>query len=308
MQNRTIVASVLLVALGCGHRVAERATPALQGTSGADETIVVPDPEAEPEPEPDSVSWLTAEQREALAPEVEALGWTLSEFEQRYRVYATAIPNGYEVVFVNRGPSGVFARSRIEIGGAFTGGTFQLPEGPELTLEQRNLADEALREAGELWLLGSDSECSRLDLSQGLTAIVEQDTSRTRYHIGRAVLMVADGDRDHSFVVVINLPDGRILEAREHSLAPENASGMLRPAEVTFIDHALREQGSIGVFIDFSQGFRALVENRRVLISRESDRYNVSIRANDGREFIRLHVNRRTGAIDDWAVRNLRRR
>ena len=291
---------MLAMVLGCGAD--EGGTPSDREVGGGGEMI-------EEETELEQTSQLTAEQRAVLEPELRRYGsgWTLSEIEKAFTVAATAIEGGYELHFVARGRSGLYSRPSIVIGGSFSGSQLHLPDGPELTAQQRAAADAALRNTGELWLL-TRGQCTLFDTRGGLDAIVGAGSLQTRLHAGHGVLMItAESHPDtfqDPFVIVVDLERARVVEAREVSLPPSADTRMLSATEVEVIDRALRTHGNFGVYGDVTMGLRALVTQFNVNLNARADgRYHMGVNPRDGHgHSLGFVLDPEAGTIEDMAA------
>lgn len=288
MKNMLTLALVLALA-GCGSSAPEAREAPAQAAE------LEPEPMPEPAPEPG----LTAEQREVLAPELERFGsgWALSRIEESYVVEATPIEGGYDLLFTARGSSGLFARQQIEVGGSFRGDDLQPPEAPELSAAQLAQADEALRASERRWLIDAYHRCTLLDLSGGLDALGARGELQTRFYRDRAVLVTPD-ERADTFVVVVDLDAGTVIEARPYSMPPNGATDQLSAEEAQLIDRALREHGDFSPYGDVRAGLEALVTESTVQIRRSEESFAINVMSSGGGHELMFSVDRSTGAID----------
>ncbi len=183
-----------------------------------------------------------------------------------------------------------------------------LPEGPELSPEERARVDGILAEVAELWLLEPlNNVCQRVDLGSGLEGLRGGRALSTRRVGGRALLFLAERELGGDLLCASVDLEGRAIEAlRWWSLPPPRQGTWLGPAEVEFIDRHLRANGDFGVYGSVTMGLRALAESFELKIRDRGDRYSFSVVPHDGHgHFLHFEMDRATGAIGAAAAGHL---
>ncbi len=227
----------------------------------------------------------------------------LTELGKSFEIAASKTSKTFDLRFTTRGPERVtFPLTVTKPEGRMTGESPLLPDGPALDAAGLVRVDESLRLTKELWLIErNNDELLVKDTTRGLEALRLDHSLDSRRLGDVGVLYLREDDSSSDlFCVATNLTRGEIIAARWVDL-PANASRLLDPKTVDFLDGALKKYGDFGVYGDVTEGIRALarIENFELQIHDGDGVHRISLRPKDGHgHFLYFDVDATTGRID----------
>ncbi|MDH5652117.1 MAG: hypothetical protein OEZ39_09695 [Gammaproteobacteria bacterium] len=237
----------------------------------------------------------------------------IAHMEQDYTITLTKTADSYVLDATLKLPPAISVTQTLaRSGDGFRAEPYRLPELRELNHEELATIDDILKKTRQLILLTSSNGYLKVvDTSQGYKEIAKQQINESEQETvadeitiatrknGEFAILYYRKKWDPWFCLWFDLDKKQIGGANWIDI-PMNNGGYLAPADVEFIDHALKKHGDFGVYGNVTGGLLEQAKYFQVQINHDPKNklWLIDINPHDGHgHFLQFYIDKTTGKI-----------